>query len=197
MDPPGGGMRTRAGPGPGRFVVFALVCLLWLSVLVFYPDATIAGAAGRAWFANWGMQSLVSLACRVHPFRFRILEDTANGHEPLAQLPGLVWFGKLAHRLHPFIVQPKSLSALHDTMISAEATHLVTSVLVAILTAVSALRGELEVALFLGVWNLLFNLYPVALQRHNLNRLRGVRNRRDRRGQAAAVDGGHECCSSQ
>jgi hypothetical protein len=40
--------------------------------------------------------------------------------------------------------------------------------------------GALMTAAFLGLWYVLFNLYPVALQRHNRARLQRLTLRRER-----------------
>jgi hypothetical protein len=45
----------------------------------------------------------------------------------------------------------------------------------------SAASGWTVMAAFLALWNVLFNLYPMALQRHNRARLRQSTSRRKQR----------------
>lgn len=56
-------------------------------------------------------------------------------------------------------------------MRAAETTHAVTLMVLIVLTGVMFAAGATELSGFLLLWNGLFNLLPVLLQRHNRARL--------------------------
>src|SRR5262249_54744707 len=115
-------------------------------------------AAGHAWFANWGIQSAVSIASWVWPWAPRMnLRRRCLGHSRhIARLLGVVSFGRVARRIHPLVFERRSLSSVRDAMLRAETTHSITFVIVTLLTIVIAVFDSIVSALFLALWNVLF-----------------------------------------
>jgi hypothetical protein len=64
-----------------------------------------------------------------------------------------------------------------NAMLGAATTHFITFLIVTLLTIAVAAFDSIGSALFLALWNILFNAYPVALQRHNVARLDAVAHR--------------------
>lgn len=171
----------RARTLPPRYVIFAAVCGGWLVAMSVFAESLAVHAAARAWFTNWAFQIAVSITSWICPDVLRTPTAIAKRGRPVARPPGVLVFGAVARRIHPYACGPRTLAGLRDAMMSAEATHLTTAVVVCVLSIVLGLAGSVEIALFLTLWNVLFNVYPIALQRHNLARLRGIAMRQARR----------------
>jgi hypothetical protein len=175
-------MARRSGQAMAlRYKTFGALSTAWLAVVVLCTDPSMLRDAGLGWFMNWGIQMLVSFAYWKRPVSFppRYYRPW-SAHAPLrlARLLGVEQFGRIARWINPLSFDKRSPRALHAATMAAETTHLITLVLVGALAASFLVRRSLRMALFLGVWNVLFNLYPVALQRHNRARLRRVALRR-------------------
>src|SRR5262245_20064022 len=166
---------------PPRFVIFGLACVAWIVAMTVFESPALE-AAGRAWFINWGIQIVVSIAFWIHPFA-PLKPDRRFGRwsARFARLCGVPCFGKIASRIHPLEFDLHSMAGLQAAMISAEATHRVTCVAVGVIAVAGVASDAIAMAAFLTLWNALFNVYPVVLQRHNLSRVCGVATRLRRR----------------
>jgi hypothetical protein len=171
-----------------RFVSFGVVSAAWLATIVFRAWSPLR-AAGLAWFATWGIQIAVSLVSWMHPLSlpsryYRPASAAGRSRlsrlSQLSRLAGVKRFGRVARWIHPLHFDRGCPQALDARMAAAETTHVITLVAVGMLAVASLARGYPAMALFLAVWNVLFNLYPVVLQRHNRARLWRFRQRRIR-----------------
>jgi hypothetical protein len=179
-------MSSRIGPivAP-RFVSFGLVSAAWLATIVFWARSPLR-VAGMAWFATWGVQIAISVVSWKHPLSlpsryYRPLSlGSGSRFSRLSCLAGVKHFGRVARWIHPLHFDSGCPQALEARMAAAETTHVITLAVVGVLAVASLTRGCPAMALFLAVWNILFNLYPVALQRHNRARLWRVKRRRVR-----------------
>jgi hypothetical protein len=140
-----------------------------------HAESAMLRAAGRAWFATWSVQIVVSLIWWTRPFSL-----PARYYEPfhapfgrrLPHLANVDRFQRLAHAIHPFHVTRRSPGDLATVVSAAETTHIVTFGIVSVLSVALGARGATGTGVFLVVWNVLFNLYPVAVQRRIRARLR-------------------------
>lgn len=165
---------------PRRYVVCGIVCLLWLWAINANEGQTL-DIAGRTWFVNWGVQALVSAASWRWSFPQALLARVDAWRQPRtrrSRLIGLASYARIIRWLHPFAFERQSWHRLETAMVASESTHLLSAFIVSIAIIVLLLRGSVTTALFLAFWNALFNLYPVALQRDNLARLRAIAARR-------------------
>jgi hypothetical protein len=162
-------------------VSFGAACSGWLLLIVVGRGTPALHAAGLAWFLTWGTQIVVSATSWILPFSFPSLYYRSwpvPCARRLARWFGVVRFGRWARRINPLQFDRRSPRELESTMTAAETTHAMTLLIVTALAVGSLVRGSATLALFLGLWNVLFNLYPVALQRHNRARLRRVSRQR-------------------
>jgi hypothetical protein len=173
-----GGETSRIDPivAP-RFVVFGVACSVWLAVIMTAPSPALH-AAGLSWFVNWGVQIAVSVVSWMVPVSLPASYYRAGLRRrglPLAPWFGLDRFGRVARWLHPLPFNRRFPGELEAAMAAAETTHAITFVVVTLLAVGLAERGSATLALLLVFWNMLFNLYPAALQRHNRGRLEHLR----------------------
>lgn len=174
--------RTSLGVA-SRYVTFGAACVLWLLMVVSTPSSAVH-AAGLAWFTTWGVQMVVSATFWIRPLFLPSLYyrpwPLPNARR-LARRLGVVRFGRWARWINPLPFDRRSPRELESTLTAAETTHAITLFTVSALAVAFLVRGSTVLALFLVLWNVLFNLYPVVLQRHNRARLRrlvklGIRN---------------------
>jgi hypothetical protein len=157
-------------------VWFAAICLAWLAAYARWPDVPAVGAPALAWFTTWGIQVAVVMTYWARPFA---LPDRYYGalvvrRARRRRMIRLRRFGRVATRINPLTADIRRVSELRAAMRSAETTHAVSLVLVggAMLAAIAEDADAFAMCLLL--WNVLFNLYPVVLQRQNRARLEAV-----------------------
>jgi hypothetical protein len=153
-----------------RFVLFGAACAVWLTAMTIWTNAALQ-AAGRAWFTLWGIQILVTLWSWVRPFPAAVRAPSTPDRLGLSHLPGLDRFGQLAARIHPLQFRARTPLEAEACMANAEATHTVTLLVVTMYAGVVGTWRSVSLAIFLAVWNVVFNLYPIALQRRNRARV--------------------------
>jgi hypothetical protein len=162
--------------GTGRFILFAVACAAWIGAMLIWPESWAIAAAGRAWFVNWGIQIAVTLIAWRSPFSLpeRYYQPLAGPHSSawLARVSGIRFYKRVAQWINPFSIDRGSPRRLDAAIDAAETTHAVTFVIVAVLALLFAAWGAIAVAMCLTLWNVLFNLYAIALQRHTRARLR-------------------------
>jgi hypothetical protein len=173
-------------PAP-RYVLFGVLCAAWLGSMVLFWQSVVVFSAGVAWFTTWGIQIVVAISFWVHLFQLPARRD-CHDRPLIATIPssvsrwlGLPLFGRIAGWINPFRYDRHAPHDFDTAMIAAETTHSITFTIVIVLAIVFALRGPVALALFLTLWNVLFNVYPIALQRHNRARLRQLTLRRQSR----------------
>jgi len=187
-----------AWPGrvPGRVWLFITACAAWLGAMHARPDSTLA-VAGGTWFANWIVQMAVAGLYRRRPFLLPEGYYTRDSWPLalLARLPGLDGFGRAAAVLHPFRYDRRRPQEADARMRGAETTHAITGGVMTAVAAALAAGAAPAAALTLCGWNVVFNVYPVALQRRNRERLSCLARRRapvrDRRGARPDAPSGH------
>lgn len=157
-----------------RFVCFGVASSAWLATIAVAPSHALR-AAGLAWFASWLVQMIVSATSWILPFGRAA--EIAPG---LVRLPGIRRYARVARWIHPLPFDRHAPRDLDAAMAAAEATHAVTFVVVIVLALAALAAGDGAMAVFLTLWNVVFNLYPVAVQRRNRDRLRRVARRAGR-----------------
>jgi hypothetical protein len=165
-----------------RFLCFGAACGVWLGAMAAWRDATVLQTAGHAWFATWGIQAAVVLTFWTRPFSLpiRYYQPLVVGPAWLTRIPGVDRYARVARFFNPLPFDRRSPRTLEAALGAAETTHAITFTVVLALMVLATASGALMTAAFLGLWNVLFNLYPVALQRHNRARLQRLTLRRAR-----------------
>jgi hypothetical protein len=166
--------------GTWRFVLFAVACAAWLGAMLIRPESPLILAAGLAWFVNWSIQIAVTLIAWRSPFSlparyyqsFADHSSASSARPAPVRVPGLRFYKRVAQWINPFCVDRASPHLLDAAIDAAETTHAVTFGIVGVLALLFAAAGAIGVAACLTLWNVLFNLYPIALQRHTRARLR-------------------------
>ncbi len=172
---------------PPRFVIFGAVCVAWLVAMELWPGTALR-AATQAWFTTWAVQAATSLASWA-----RQADDAPKGPAPtpvpafrwLADLPGVARFGRIVGWLYAGQPGPRSWFDVDRGMARAAQTHTHTVCVLAVVTAVATVAGAWAFAACLCVCNVLLNLYPVALQQRNRQRVARVAQRRVHRRDAS------------
>lgn len=187
-----------------RFLIFAAACLAWFAAMVMFTESRVLQAAGAAWFANWSVQIAVSATSWRRPFSlperyYRPLFSYESPH--LARLFGVRLGGRIANWINPFRFDRRSPRELEAIIGAAETTHVITLSVITVITLVLVAWAATGLALFLALWNVLFNLYPIAIQRHTRRRLQQLIMRRASRsgrqpafeqaGRRSPPEGGH------
>jgi hypothetical protein len=154
-----------------RFAIFGCASLTWLWAMSAMGNPTVH-AAGVAWFVIWGIQTVVSAMSWFWQPTPRLPCRLPLPQGRLAYLPGIGWFGRAVGLLYPFRVERSRLADIAFSMQAAETTHTISLVIVSVLAVLLLARGSTTTAFLLLLENMLFNLYPIALQQQNLARVR-------------------------
>jgi len=167
-----------------RFVVFAMTCAAWLAAMEIGGEIPLVLAAGRAWFMNWAVQIAVAVVSWNRPFSLPLrYYQPLRRRVPiwLLRLAGVRRFASIAHIINPHSFDRRLPVRLETALRKAETTHVITFVLIVLVAGILVARRAILLALCITVWNILFNGYPVAVQRHNRWRLQQLASRRARR----------------
>jgi Glycosyl-4,4'-diaponeurosporenoate acyltransferase len=163
-----------------RFVIFGALTLGWVAAIAVSARPALHAAA-YAWFLNWSIQIAVTVASWVHPFSLppRYYRPP---RQPMpaawARLSGLRLYGRVVNWLTPLAFDRRSPGEIDAAFRAAETTHAITLATVMVVAAVCLATGAVAAGLCLALWNVLFNLYPIALQRNNRARLSRLALRR-------------------
>jgi hypothetical protein len=172
-----------------RFLVFGVACATWLVVVVVWRESVLVRSAALAWFTLWGIQIAVVITFWLHPFSLpgRYYRPGPVHPPPwVRRHTGLRLFNRLARRINRHAFDRRMPLGLDVALGNAETTHVITFAIVGVLALVLVIPHP-AIALFLTMWNVLFNVYPIALQRRNRWRVQRVAEHGARKRRAAAL----------
>jgi hypothetical protein len=168
-----------------RVLAFFAVSTMALFLIQYAGDAFGYRSFFFSFLINWIAMSWIALVGQVIPvlmpsnyYRIRPFEKDGA----LYELIGIKWFKKLVTWKPLTVLSPTirlirmraSLSTLEGEMKKAEAGHLIVFFMLVIFCIYALVHFGFDAALWIMLWNVVLNGYPVLLQRYNRARLMRV-----------------------
>lgn len=173
-----------------KSLAIALISAAALALIIWTTTSFEFRSPYFAFLANWLIMSWVALIGQISNlpllpreyYEIKKFERSGKLYERF----GIVWFKKIVRR-EPFSIfspklklprekTPASLKSLENEMRKVETSHIFIFILVLPLIGYALLMRWYDSAAWLTLFNILFNGYPVLLQRYNRVKLKGLMN---------------------
>jgi len=163
-----------------RLVLFTITTVAAIFLMVWSLDSFGFRSPIFAFLVNWLVMSWVAINGQVVHFSFapgyyeiKPFEQTGQVYERL----GIRLFKRLVRHgllsiFSPTLRFPKdktipALRILESEMRKAETGHVLTCILMLMFIGYALLKGWLDAVVWMALFNILFNAYPIMLQRYN------------------------------
>ncbi len=169
-----------------RLVASIAITLLFILVIAVFAAQVGLRTLGFAFWVNWFLMFWAHLFMKATPVRFPADYYVPRPFEKrIYRLLGVAFAKKVLSRIpnpaftqaNPESTVEKRLRRLERVMIEAETAHMMIFVIVGVIMLYALARGWWETAGWLFLFNMLFNGYPVMVQRYNRMRIIQLRNR--------------------
>ncbi|NOX60500.1 MAG: hypothetical protein GXP42_00900 [Chloroflexi bacterium] len=163
-----------------RVVASIIITLFFAILIVFFANQVGLRTLGFAFWVNWFLMFWTHLLMKTTPVRF-----PAGYYEPrpfekdIYRLLGVALAKKIYSRApNPAFAEAalenpieKRLRSLERAMIDAETAHLMIFIIVGMIMLYALAQAWWDAAAWLFLFNMLFNGYPVMVQRYNRMRI--------------------------